>query len=123
MSVAEFRGPGARHSFDQESPDDYDLDIRRYRGGRNGRIILLGDGSEKVLTDSTEDSEMFDHSMDDASDEDSKPNTEEDTQRKQRQETPGPEEGLGSKKADSTTSEGSGEMETKGVQDTPDSKA
>lgn len=123
MSVAEFRGPGVRQSFDQESPDDYDLDIQRYRGGRNGRIILLGDGSEKVLTDATEDSEMFDHSMDDASDEDGKPSTEEDTQRRQRQETPGPEEGLGSRKTDSKTSEESGSMGIKGVQDTPDSKA
>lgn len=120
MSVAEFRGPGVRHSFDQESPDDYDLDIHRYRGnGRNGRIILLGDGSEKVLTDSTEDSEMFDHSMDYVSDEDGKPSTEEDAQRKQRHETPGPEEGLGSKATDSKTGEKSGDMEIKGVQDTP----
>ncbi|RMZ83701.1 hypothetical protein DV738_g1096, partial [Chaetothyriales sp. CBS 135597] len=57
---AEFRGPGVRHQLDQGSPDEYE-DIRHRRGnfGRNGRIILLGDGTE-VLTDS-DDPEMFEH--------------------------------------------------------------
>jgi protein phosphatase PTC2/3 len=50
--VAEFRGPGVRHQFD-ESPDDYDMDVdsrSRAFSVRSGRIILLGDGTE-VLTD------------------------------------------------------------------------
>ena len=49
-----------------ESGDDYDLDLdQRTRGigGRSGRIIILGDGTE-VLTDSDE-TEMFDHDEED----------------------------------------------------------
>ncbi|KIW70908.1 hypothetical protein PV04_03139 [Phialophora macrospora] len=63
---AEFRGPGVRHQFDHDSPDEYELDLDhrpRGFGGRSGRIILLGDGTE-VLTDS-DDTEMFDHSEED----------------------------------------------------------
>jgi len=63
---AEFRGPGVRHQFDNDSPDEYELDLDRKSrgfGGRSGRIILLGDGTE-VLTDS-DDAEMFDHSDED----------------------------------------------------------
>lgn len=62
-STAEFRGPGVRHNF-EDSGDDYDLDLPRSRGngGRSGRIILLGDGTE-VLT-SADDTEMFDHDED-----------------------------------------------------------
>lgn len=47
--AAEFRGPGAHHRFD-DSPDDYEMDMdqrtRFLGGGRAGRIILLGDGTE-----------------------------------------------------------------------------
>ena len=49
--AAEFRGPGTHHRFD-DSPDDYDMDMdqrTRFLGGRAGRIILLGDGTE-ILT-------------------------------------------------------------------------
>jgi len=63
---AEFRGPGVRHQFGHDSPDEYELDLdnrSRGQGGRSGRIILLGDGTE-VLTDS-DDAEMFDHSDED----------------------------------------------------------
>lgn len=63
---AEFRGPGVRHQFDHDSPDEYELDLdnrSRGYGGRSGRIILLGDGTE-VLTDS-DDQDMFDHSEED----------------------------------------------------------
>ncbi|KAF2235118.1 hypothetical protein EV356DRAFT_576051 [Viridothelium virens] len=55
--IAEFRGPGNHHRF-EDSLDDYDMDIdqrtQRMIGGRSSaaRIILLGDGSE-VLTDSS----------------------------------------------------------------------
>ena len=63
--TAEFRGPGMRQNF-EDSGDDYDLDgdhRNRGVGGRSGRIILLGDGTE-VLTDSDE-TEMFDHEEED----------------------------------------------------------
>jgi protein phosphatase 2C family protein 2/3 len=66
LFVAEFRGPGVRHQFENDSSDEYELELdRRFRGfgGRSGRIILLGDGTE-VLTDS-DDAEMFDHSDED----------------------------------------------------------
>ncbi|EXJ80029.1 protein phosphatase [Capronia epimyces CBS 606.96] len=62
----QFRGPGVRHQFDHDSPDEYELDLdhrSRGFGGRGGRIILLGDGTE-VLTDS-DDAEMFDQSEED----------------------------------------------------------
>lgn len=85
-----------RNSFDHED-EDYDMDIRRERpgyGGRNGRVILLGDGTE-VLTDSTDDSEMFDHSMED--DDEEKPpragssaTSENESIRSEREGTPGP---------------------------------
>lgn len=55
-----FRGPGVKNHF-EESGDDYDMDLdsrTRGVGGRSGRIILLGDGSE-ILTDG-DDTEMFD---------------------------------------------------------------
>lgn len=57
VGTAEFRGPGIHHRFD-DSPDDYDMDMdqrtRMLGGGRGGRIILLGDGTE-VVTDHAED--------------------------------------------------------------------
>lgn len=64
-STAEFRGPGARRSF-EDSGDDYDLDLdqrTRGAGGRSGRIIVLGDGTQ-ALTDSDETG-MFDHEEED----------------------------------------------------------
>lgn len=102
VSPAEFRGPGVRHSFDQDSPDEYDLDIHRHRNfsSRNGRLILLGDGTE-VLTDSTtEDADMFDHSMDDDKDIEEQIKTgsssstttnDENSSRSDRESTPGPQ--------------------------------
>lgn len=97
LSTAEFRGPGVHHRFD-DSPDDYDMDIdqrtRMLDGGRSGRIILLGDGTE-VLTDGGDnDAEMFDQS-----DEDEEKDLESQVKkgqasaedgRNQREETPGP---------------------------------
>ena len=50
----------------EDTDDDFDRDLdQRTRGvgGRSGRIILLGDGTE-VLTDSDEQ-EMFDHDEED----------------------------------------------------------
>lgn len=61
IHVAEFRGPGVHHNFD-DSDSGYDEDSRIknfLNQTRGGRIILLGDGTE-ILTDS-DDTEMFDH--------------------------------------------------------------
>ena len=67
-SLAEFRGPGVHHNFD-DSDSGYDVDVDsrlKAAGGNNqrGRIILLGDGTE-VLTDSDDTAEMFDHGEED----------------------------------------------------------
>jgi protein phosphatase 2C family protein 2/3 len=91
--LADFRGPGVRHQFD-ESSDDYDLDLdhrTRNFGGRSGRIILLGDGTE-VLTDS-DDTEMFDRVEEDKDLESQVrkgPASEDDMARGEREGTPGP---------------------------------
>lgn len=103
--LAEFRGPGVRHQFDHESPDEYELDLdHRSRGayGRNGRIILLGDGTE-VLTDS-DDADMFDHSEEDQDTENqikkSTPETSDvESTRSEREGTPGPPSSLSESKA------------------------
>lgn len=62
--AAEFRGPGVHHNFD-DSDSGYEMPMDRggLLGKNNGRIILLGDGSE-ILTGS-EDTEMFDQSEED----------------------------------------------------------
>ena len=130
MSVAEFRGPGVRHQFDQDSPDDYELDVPRYQGGRNGRIILLGDGTE-VLTDSTDDAEMFDHSMEDEQDEQDEESQmkkgasaagENDSARKDREGTPGPQsEAEKQHMKHSSVSQGPG-TSIQGIADDPDNK-
>ena len=94
-SIAEFRGPGVRHRFDDS--DDYEVEVDQRSsgigGGRSGRIILLGDGTE-VLTDSDE-TEMFDHDEEDK-DLDSQvgrggPHSEESRSRSEREATPGPQ--------------------------------
>jgi protein phosphatase 2C family protein 2/3 len=63
---AEFRGPGVRHQFD-DGADDYDLDTgnpaNRGFGLRQGRIILLGDGTE-VHADQDDD-DLFDPTEED----------------------------------------------------------
>jgi len=134
MSPAEFRGPGAHHSFDHDSPDEYDLDIHRHQGfgGRNGRIILLGDGTE-VLTDSTDDTEMFDHSMDDDNKDDedqtkrgSSTTTDNDPARSDREGTPGPQTASENSKEQNTPGHAGLPLGPKtsiqGVADTPGSK-
>lgn len=65
--LAEFRGPGVHHNFD-DSDSGYDVEDNKQGktfglGGYRGRIIFLGDGTE-VLTDS-DDTEMFDNSEED----------------------------------------------------------
>lgn len=76
-SLAEFRGPGNHHRF-EDNLDDYDMDIdqrtQRMIGGRSsaGRIIFLGDGNE-VHTDSSPTAHNHDVDMldqDDDEDED-----------------------------------------------------
>lgn len=56
---AEFRGPGAHHRFDASDEDEYmDMDQRtRLLGGRGGRVILLGDGTE-IITGSGDDDDV-----------------------------------------------------------------
>jgi hypothetical protein len=66
--LAEFRGPGVHHNFD-DSDSGYDVDVdsrSKAVGGNNqrGRIILLGDGTE-VLTDADDTTEMFDQGEED----------------------------------------------------------
>ncbi|KFY13486.1 hypothetical protein V492_03246 [Pseudogymnoascus sp. VKM F-4246] len=65
--TAEFRGPGVHHNFD-DSDSGYDMDMdQRSRnviaGGKKGRIILLGDGSE-ILT-GPDDADMIDNEEED----------------------------------------------------------
>ena len=89
-----------RHQFDHDSPDEYELDMNnrsRGYGGRSGRIILLGDGTE-VLTDS-DDVDMFDHSDEDKDTANqvqkgstiSGDNDDDDSARNEREGTPGPQ--------------------------------
>ncbi|MCJ1299267.1 Protein phosphatase 2C 2 [Hypocenomyce scalaris] len=93
---AEFRGPGARHNF-EDSGDDYDLDLdhrTRDMDTRSGKIILLGDG--KMLTDDDE-TETFDHDDEDqdlesqVSKGQANSANEKAGSRSQREETPAPE--------------------------------
>lgn len=97
--VAEMRAPGQRRDRSEESGDDYDLDLDKHDkhdsgfGGRSGRIILLGNGTE-VVTDSDEQ-EAFDHEDDDRDLENqvSKHNasaSHDTINRNQREDTPGP---------------------------------
>ncbi|KAL8972614.1 MAG: hypothetical protein Q9183_000448 [Haloplaca sp. 2 TL-2023] len=95
---AEMRAPGQRgRNRVEDSSDDYDLDLDRQgtgSGGRSGRVILLGNGTE-VLTDSDEQ-EAFDHEDDDrdlenqVSRHDATASRESTEARNQREETPGP---------------------------------
>lgn len=59
FSEAEFRGPGAHNRFDASDEDEYmDMDQRtRLLGGRGGRVILLGDGTE-IITGSGDDDDV-----------------------------------------------------------------
>ncbi|KAL8927736.1 MAG: hypothetical protein Q9208_002151 [Pyrenodesmia sp. 3 TL-2023] len=94
---AEMRAPGQRgRNPSDDSGDDYDLHLDKQAsgfGGRSGRIILLGNGTE-VVTDSDEQ-EVFDHEDDDQ-DLENQVNkhdanaSKEAAKRNQRQETPGP---------------------------------
>lgn len=112
---AEFRGPGVHHRFDASDEDEYmDMDQRtRLIGGRGGRIILLGDGTEiHTGTGEDDDVDMEDRGeAEEADDSDieeqikkgqaessnSGANGETDASRAQREETPGPNRGADKK--------------------------
>ncbi|KAL8674957.1 MAG: hypothetical protein Q9168_000660 [Polycauliona sp. 1 TL-2023] len=91
-------GQGRRKGL-EDSGDDYDIELDKqgsgYGGGRSGRIILLGNGTE-VLTDSDEQ-EVFDHEDDDrdlenqVSKHDAKAHKDTADLRGQREDTPGPQ--------------------------------
>ena len=104
--AAEFRGPGTHHHYD-DSPDDFDMDMdqrTRFLGGRAGRIILLGDGTEIMtgnIHDDDGDVDMEDRGEAEEADDDSedqvpassqsKANGETaDEDRSKREETPAP---------------------------------
>lgn len=66
IPAAEFRGPGSHHRYD-DSADDYDMDLdqrTRMLGGRSGRIILLGDGTEILTSHGRDDDDDDDDDMD-----------------------------------------------------------
>jgi len=97
FSIAEFRGPGVHHRFDDSPSDDYDMDLdqrTRMLGSRGGRVILLGDGTEVVTDYSDQDAEMFDQSDEEEKDLESQVKkgqaSAEEEQRTKREETPGP---------------------------------
>nr|POF16562.1 hypothetical protein CFP56_24080 [Quercus suber] len=63
LLAAEFRGPGVHNHFSaDDSPDDYDMDMdqrtRTLGGGRGGRIILLGDGTELGISEHDDDGDI-----------------------------------------------------------------
>ena len=123
---SEFRGPGSRHNFDRDS-DDYELDLdsKPKPYGRSGRIILLGDGTEQVLTDS-DDAEMFDQSEED-SDADNQvkkdiPVSNAEIARHEREGTPAPQSNSNEQPAGHYGASHDSGTEIKGVADTPGSK-
>jgi hypothetical protein len=102
---AEFRGPGAHNRFDASDEDEYmDMDQRtRLLGGRGGRVILLGDGTE-IITGSGDDDDVDMGEAEEVDDSDieeqikkgqaesssAKTNTNGEQDRVQREATPGP---------------------------------
>ena len=96
---AEIRATGQRgRKRLEDSGDDYDIDLDKEDtgyGGRSGRIILLGNGTE-VQTDSDEQ-EVFDHEDDDrdlenqVSKHDAKADEDTADLRNRREDTPGPQ--------------------------------
>ena len=124
--IAEFRGPGVRRNAEDSGDDYYDLnDDQRGQGvgGRSGRIILLGDGTE-VLTDSDE-TEMFDHEEEDK-DLDSqvaRGQSTAETGRATREETPGPEapESITGNQIPNSTGQSSSDLSIPKATETPDS--
>lgn len=129
QTTAEFRGPGVRHQFDHDSPDEYELDLdhrSRQFGNRSGRIILLGDGTE-VLTDS-DDTEMFDQSEEDKDTanqvkKSTSETSEEDSARSEREGTPAPQSTSdGAQHSSHQDASHGSQTEIKGVVDEPTNK-
>ena len=74
----------------EDSGDDYDMDLdqrTRNLGGKEGRIIMLGNGTN-ILTDSG-DTDMFDYDDEDERSKDQSKGTVEES-RSEREGTPGP---------------------------------
>lgn len=130
VSTAEFRGPGIHHRFD-DSSDDYEMDMdqrTRLLGGRAGRIILLGDGTEIVTGQGDDDDvDMEDRGEAEEADSDveeqvkkgqAETNGESDAARTKREETPAPSTGSAEKAED--TKEESKMKETGEPSDTPE---
>ncbi|KAK5459456.1 Protein phosphatase 2C 2 [Exophiala xenobiotica] len=126
---SEFRGPGVRHQFDHDSPDEYELDLdhrSRQFGSRSGRIILLGDGTE-VLTDS-DDTEMFDQSEEDRDTanqvkKSTSETSEEDSARSEREGTPAPQSANdGAQQPSHQVASHGPQTEIKGLVDEPTNK-
>lgn len=84
---AEFRGPGIRNQFEDQT-DDYELEMERSRAFsvRQGRIILLGDGTE-IISDQNEE-ELFYQTEDQDLTNQIHPTT---SSRNDREPTPGPQ--------------------------------
>lgn len=85
--LAEFRGPGIRNQFEDQT-DDYELEMERSRAFsvRQGRIILLGDGTE-IISDQNEE-ELFYQTEDQDLTNQIHPTT---SSRNDREPTPGPQ--------------------------------
>lgn len=110
MDIAEFRGPGVHHKFEDSDSGNEDSGRRAYgNAGSRGRIIFLGDGNE-VLTDS-DDTRMFENAAKDEEDEDL-----------QSQVRPGQAASTGTND-DSKASAGAEEPKYQGVSDGPLSKS
>ena len=113
---AEFKGPGVRHRGYDDSGDDFDIDMdQRTRGlgggmgGRSGRIILLGDGSEMLTED--DEQEAIEQDEDDKDVEGRTTSGSSSTEsRSEREATPGPE---GAQKASGSSSKSPGTETTK----------
>lgn len=91
VPIAEFKGPGVHHHFDDS--DEYGMDHDQHSqmlSSRGGRVILLGNGGQ-FHTEG--DSDMFDQSDEEEKDLESQvPKTEsKGADRSMRGETPGPE--------------------------------
>ena len=100
-----------RHHNNREDDDDqYSINRDKDAGGKPGRIILLGDGTE-ILTDS-DDTDMFEQDEEDkdlesqVSKSHNQPREDQDQGRNEREATPGPE--ATASKAKQRTLEGAG---------------
>jgi len=89
MTIAEFRGPGVHHRQD-DSGDDYDMNMDSRAGGR---VILLGNGGELHEEADDQDTDMFDQSDEEEKDLESqvRKGQAQASDRTKREETPGPE--------------------------------